>query len=52
MMGAKSCPGSDLIVIEEDEIPDRLVSRIAIRSDREVMLCFKPACIDAADVVE
>jgi hypothetical protein len=52
LMEAKSLAGSDLVVIENDEIPDRLVSRIAVRSDREVMLCFEPACIEAADVVE
>jgi hypothetical protein len=52
LMETKSRAGRDLVVIENDEIPDRLVSRIAIRSDREVMLGFEPACIDAADVVE
>jgi hypothetical protein len=40
------------VVIENDEIPERLVSRIAVRSDREVMLRFEPACIHAADFVE
>jgi len=52
VMEAKSSVGSDLIVIENDEIPDRLVGRIAVRSQGEVMFCFEPACIEAADIFE
>jgi hypothetical protein len=52
LMETKSSAGSDLVVIENDEIPDCLVSRIAVRSNREVMLCFEPARIDATDLVE
>ena len=32
VMEAKSRVGSDLVVIENDEIPDRLVGRISVRS--------------------
>ena len=52
VMEAKSRVGSDLVVIKNDEIPDRLVGWIAVRSYREVMFCFEPACIDAADILE
>ena len=52
VMEAKSGAGSDLVVIENDEIPDRLVGRIAVRSDREVVFRFEPACVEAADIVE
>ena len=52
VMEAKSPVGSDLVVIENDEIPDRLVGRIAVRPYGEVMFCFEPACIEAADILE
>jgi len=52
VMEAKSRVGSDLVVIENHEIPDRLVGRIAVRSYGEVMFCFEPACIEAADILE
>jgi hypothetical protein len=51
-METKSRVGSDLVVIENDEIPNRLVGRIAVRSYGEVMFCFEPACIEAADIFE
>jgi hypothetical protein len=52
VMKTKSRLGSDLVVIENDEIPDRLVGGIAVRPHGEVMFCFEPACIDAADILE
>jgi hypothetical protein len=52
LMETKSRADGDLVVIENDEIPNRLMSRIAVTSDREVMLCFEPARIDASDLVE
>jgi hypothetical protein len=52
VMEAKSRVGRDLVIIENDEIPDRLVGRIAVRSYREVMPCFEPACLEAADILE
>jgi hypothetical protein len=52
VMEGKSRVGSDLVVIENDEIADRLVGRIAVRSQGEVMYCFEPACIEAADIFE
>lgn len=44
--------GSHLVVIENDEISDRLVGWIAVRSYGEVVFCLKPACIEAADILE
>ena len=52
VMEAKSRVGSDLIVVEHDEIPDRFVGRIAVGPDGKVMFCLKPACIKAADIPE
>jgi hypothetical protein len=52
VMEAKSRVGSDLIVVEHDEIPDRFVGRIAAGSYGKVVFCFKPACIEAADILE
>jgi hypothetical protein len=47
VMKAKSRVGSDLVVIENDEVSDRFVSGVAVRTHREVMFCFQPAGIDA-----
>src|ERR1700722_20676772 len=52
LMKTKSRAGSNLVVIENDEIPDRLVSRVDVRSDHQRMLCFEPARIHTADVIE
>ena len=52
VMEAKSRVGSDLIVIENNEIPDRLVGGVAVRPHGEVMFCFEPASIKAADIFE
>jgi hypothetical protein len=52
VMEAKSRVGSDLIVVEHDEIPDRFVGRIAVGPDGKVMFCLKPACIKPADIPE
>lgn len=51
-MKAKSRVGSDLIVVEHDQIPDLFVGRIAVGPNGKVMFCFKPADIEAADIVE
>lgn len=52
LMKAKSRVGSDLIVVEHDQIPDLFVGRIAVGPNGKVMFCFKPADIEAADIVE
>lgn len=52
VMEAKSRMGSDLIVIENNEIPDRLVGGVAVRAHGEVMSCFEPVAIKAADICE
>ena len=40
----------NLIVIQDNEIPDWLVGRISIPADREVMLSFEPPNICTADL--
>ena len=52
VMKAKSRVGSDLVVVEHDEIPDRFVGRITVGPDGKVMFCLKPACMKAADILE
>jgi len=52
VMEAKSRVGSDLIVLEHDEISNRIVGRIAVGSDGKVMFRFKSACLETADILE
>lgn len=49
---AKSRVGSDLVVLRTIRFPTGLLGRIAVRSYGEVMFCFEPACIEAADILE
>jgi len=51
MMKLEARVRRDLVIVEDDEISDRLVSRIAIGPDREVMSGPEPPGAFATDFV-
>jgi hypothetical protein len=52
VMETEAGAGRNLIIVQNDEIADRLMRWIAIGPRCEVLFCFEPSSVSPADFIE